>query len=188
MPYANMPGTVEFTEFAVNFAANVKQLLKERAMTEGQIPINAGDLPIDTVTLEESNVYTGYLRRASVSPKPDRNGNVFCALQLEVAQGDFEGVTVQMNYLPLPQALSSDMTKAQKIKAQNLSAPFGRFCRAFKIHGMIPPVSLTDPRSVGIFQEWITQFYDSIGKFTVRNQEFPEGSGRMRSGVSDFVF
>ncbi len=120
-------------------------------------------------------------KKAVINPKADRNGNTFAQLSIEVASGDFEGKTVQMNYLPLPKVVTEGMSKAERIKASDLGVPFQRFCRAFKITGHMP----TDREA---WQDWISQFYESHGKFTVRNQEYPEGSGRMRSGVSDFIF
>lgn len=155
---------------------------------DGGIPINAGDLPIDTVKLEESDVYVGTLEKVVVSARPSKNGVLFCAVQCAVSQGDYEGVTVTINYLPLPIAVHPNASKKEKIYAQNTSAAFGRFCRSFKIKGEIPKVSLSDSESVQRFQEFISKFYGNEGKFMIRNQEFPEGSGRMRSGVSDFVF
>ena len=158
-------------------------------MAEGEIPINPQDLPIDTTPLEESNVYTGYFRRATVSPKPSKGGLVFAALQFEVAEGDFEGRTVMMQYMPLPVKVTDTMNKAQRIRAIDAThVPFGRFARAFGIKSNnMPEVTLAAPDSLGRWQEWISQFYDQTGKFTIRNQEFPEGSGRLRSGVNDFV-
>ena len=156
-------------------------------MNEGHIPIDINDLPIDTVPLDESAVYTGILKRATVSPRPDKNGYAFAAIQLEVTEGPYEGRTVMGNYLPLPVSIHEDMSKAERIRAMDKSVAFARFCRAFRVKGTMPPVSHADPTSLADWQEWITQFYDNTGKFTIRNQEFPEGSGRLRSGVSDFV-
>jgi len=157
-------------------------------MSNGEIPINVGDLPIDTVLLEESGVYPAALERATVSMKLSKKGVLFCAVQVSVTEGDFEGQMLTINYLPLPVAVGADATKRERIQALNQSAAFGRFCRSFKITGAMPPVSLTNPDSIRAWQDWIEKYYGNNGKVTVRNQEFPEGSGRMRSGLSDFVF
>ena len=157
-------------------------------MTDGYIPTNVEDLAVDTVPLEESAVYSGLLRKATINPKVDKNGYIFAALQLEITDGDYEGRTVMMNYLPLPTPFTDDMSKAERIKAQDKSTTFARFCRAYGIKGKMPAVALHDRDSIASWQEWVTRFYGNNGKFTVRNQEFPEGSGRLRSGVSDFVF
>ena len=72
--------------------------------------------------------------------------------------------------------------------AQNNNAAFSRFAKSFKISGPIPPVSLEHPESIQAFQDHISKAYGNRGKFMVQNQEFPQGSGRMRSSISDFVF
>ena len=150
-------------------------------MSEGHIPVGSGDLPIDVTPLDESAVYNGILKRVVISPRLDKNGNTFCQATFEVADGDFEGKTVMMNYLPLPTLVDADMSKADRIRTRDRGVPFERFCRAFKISGDMPS-------NHEEWQDWISQFYESMGKFTIRNQEFPEGSGRLRSGVSDFIF
>lgn len=157
-------------------------------MSNGEIPINAGDLPVDTVLLEESGVYPCTLERATVSMKPSKKGVLYCAVQVSVTEGDFEGQMLTINYLPLPVAVGPDASKKERILAMNVSAPFGRFCRSFKITGVIPSVSLSNPDSIRNWQDWIEKFYGNNGKVTIRNQEFPEGSGRQRSSLSDFVF
>ena len=157
-------------------------------MTEGQIPINAEDLPIDTVPMDESSVYTGELTKATLSPKLDKRDDMFCAVQVAVMEGDFEGRTVMLNWLLLPIPLSPDMNKRERVQAIDKSTSFGRFAKSFGIKGKIPSVDIRNSESVSEWQDWISQFYGNQGKFTVRNQEFPEGSGRMRSGINDFVF
>jgi len=154
----------------------------------GQIPVNAGDLPIDVVTMEESGIYVGILKQVVINPKLSKKQQIiFCMASLEVAEGDYEGRTVNHNYIPLPVAVTPDMNKAQRIRAIDLSVPFRRFSAAFRITGIIPPVkSLADAEGIRAWHEWISKFYGNQAKFQIRNQEFPEGSGRMRSGVSDF--
>jgi hypothetical protein len=156
-------------------------------MADGMIPINLDDLPIDTVAMDDSQVYTGEFTKSTMSPKLDKSGNMFCAIQVAVTEGDFEGRTVMRQWLPMPVAISADMTKRERILAQDRSVTFTRFCRAFGIKGKMPSVAL-DADSVSTWQDWISQFYGNLGKFTVQNQEFPEGSGRVRSGINDFVF
>lgn len=157
-------------------------------MSEGAIPVNLEDLPIEGTPLDESEVYTGELVKSTVSPKTDKRGNVFVNLQVVVTEGDAEGKTVMLNYLPLPVPMLEEMTKRDKMRAEDISVAFARFCRSFGIRGRMPQVDLSDPESIGVWQDWISQFYGRIGKFTVKNQEFPEGSGRLRSGISDFLF
>jgi len=157
-------------------------------MSEGQIPVGSGDLPIDTPPMDESQVYTGSLMRVTLSPKLDKRGGMFSAVQVEVLEGDFEGFTVMQNYLPLPVAVDESMPKAERLRAMARGVSFERFCRAFGIKGAMPIPRLGDSESCTAWQDWIATFYGNNGKFTVKNQEFPEGSGRQRSGVSDYVF
>lgn len=152
------------------------------------IPVNAGDLPIDAVQMEESQVYPATLEKVVVASKLSKRGVVYCAVQVSIPEGDYEGMTVALNYLPLPIGVRSDATKKEKIAAQNQSAAFGRFCRSFKITGQVPAVSLASAESINRFHDFMSKFYGNRGKVMIRNQEFPEGSGRQRSGISDFVF
>jgi|SRR5882724_1738698 len=156
-------------------------------MAEGEIPINPGDLPIDSISLDDSLVYAVSLVKGIVNPKADKSGFIFCKLQYEVAEGDYEGMTVMQNWLRLPVALTANPSKKELVQKTNMNAPFGRFCRAFRITHVMPPVRLEDRESIEAWQEWIEKAYGNIGKVTIQNQEFPEGSGRMRSGIADFV-
>jgi hypothetical protein len=153
---------------------------------EGGIPINVGDLPVNEINLEESQIYSGSLDRVAVALKESKRGLLYCAVQCTVTEGDYEGMTVGTNYLALPIGVRDDASKKEKIYAQNnANAKFGRFCRAFKIKGEAPAVSLSNPDSIQAFQDWIAKSYGNVGKFQVQNQEF---NGRMRSGIADFVF
>jgi hypothetical protein len=158
-------------------------------MEEGMgIPVNMGDLPIDSAAMEDDKVYNGELKKITLARKKDKNGKTYCALQIEVVDGDFEGYTVMRNYLPLPIAVTEDMNKAQRIRAQQTSVDFGRFARAFGLKGEMPHVDPFSDDSVANWQEYMDQFIGRTGKFTIENQEFPEGSGRQRPGIRDFVF
>ena len=162
-------------------------------MSEGHIPVNAGDLPIDTPALDESGVYNVTLKRVVLSPKRSNpkdgsEGVMFCKLQTVVTDGDFEGAFLPLNYLPLPMPILPGMSRGELYQATKLSVGFGRFCRAFRITGTIPDVDLLDIDSINGWQDWIAQFYEAQGKVTIRNQEFPVGSTRMVSGIQDFIF
>lgn len=154
----------------------------------GQIPVNTGDLPIEAIVMDDSLVYTGELTKFVISPKLDKHGNVFGAITLQVLTGDYEGMVCQGNYLPLPRRVGPDADKRDRIAAHNISVSFGRFCRAFNIIDEFPQVDSSNPDTYGAFQAKIEQHYGKSGKFNIQNQEFPSGSGKMRSGVKDFVF
>lgn len=153
-------------------------------MSEGQIPVNAEDLPLETALLEESEVYTAEFTKFALAMKLDKQGGMYGAAQFVVTDTDYEGQTLMLNWLPLPTSVHPDASKRERIAAQNRSVTFGRFCKAFKITGRIPSVNLHDSDSMSAFQDWISQFYGNTGKITVRNQEF---NGRLRSGVNDFL-
>lgn len=159
---------------------------------DGEIPVNAGDLPIDAPEMDDAGVYTGELKKFTVSPKLDKNDKVYGSLQVEVTQGDFEGYTVMMNYLPLPIRVGENASKGQQVRATLNNVAFGRFVRGFGIKGEIPSVKSVNgqPSREGVqaFTEFMDMFIGNTGKFTIQNQEFPAGSGRMRPGVKDFVF
>ena len=127
-------------------------------------------------------------KRATLSPKLSKKDVLFCSAQFEIVEGDYEGATLMINYLPIPIAITPDDSKAARFQKSRLNEAFGRFCRAFKIVSKMPPVSITDPESYSRWQEWISEFYENTGKVTIQNQEFPVGSGRLRSSVNDFVF
>lgn len=152
------------------------------------IPVNPSDLPTDQVTLEESQVYPAILEKVAVSMKPSKRGVLYCAVQVSIPSGDYEGIILMQNYLPLPIGTHPNASKKEKVFAQNTSASFARFAKSFKINKMLPPVNLARPETVQAFQDEIAKFYGNSGKIMVQNQEFPEGSGRRRSSVSDYVF
>lgn len=154
---------------------------------EQGIPVDPGSLPIEGVVLDESLIYAGALKRATVAPKLSKGGLMFCGITCEVMEGDYEGVSVSMNYLPLPIPLGNNPNAAQKVQAQQASFMFGRFAIAYKLKGTMPRVSLANAESLARWQDWMSQFYNNIGKFTVQNQAFPEGSTTMRSNIRDFI-
>jgi hypothetical protein len=152
---------------------------------DGMIPVGSGDFPIDVPALEESGVYTVRLMKVALSPKLDKRDLMYCALQTEVAEGDYEGYVLMRNYLPLPIAVPESASKAAKFQAQRISVDFERFCQAFKIKSAMPVVKgVNDTEGKALWHEWISQFYGNIGKVTIQNQEF---QGRTRSGINDFV-
>lgn len=150
------------------------------------IPVD--NLPIDSTPMDESSVYKAGLDKVTLSPKLDKSGGIFCAVQVVVNEGDFEGRTVRSNWVPLPMAVPEDATKRDKILAADRAVMFGRFCRSFGIRGNMPEVRLVDSESVTAWNEWIGKFYGNVGRVTIRNQEFPSGSGRMNAGINDFIF
>lgn len=152
---------------------------------EGFIPTNAGDLPIEQVVLDDDVAYPVELEKVTLSLKTDKNGLLFCALQVAVIEGDYEGSRLMRNYLRLPVPIYADMRKKDRIAAQNNSADFGRFCRAFKIKGQVRYVTdVRDESEREAFTEWMSANIGNTGQVTVDNSEW---QGRMRSAIKDFV-
>lgn len=159
-------------------------------MSDGHIPVNAEDLPIDAVMLDDSLVYRMSLQKAMFPVKKSKKDVLFIGMSFQVVEGDYEGQTVNLNYMPLPVPVFEDMKKSDRIQAQNNSAAFGRFCRAFGIRGSLDElykVTLEDQDSQRAASEWFDKHIGKVGSVTIANQEFPEGSGRQRSSVKDFV-
>lgn len=152
------------------------------------IPVNLSDLSVDAPVMEESQVYSAVLEKVAVSMKPDKGGRVFCSVQCSIPDGDYEGYVVQTNWLVLPYGVRPDASKRAKIQQQKDCAPFTRFARSFRITGTPPVVSLGRPESIQAFQDWIAKSYGNRGKIMIQNQEFPQGSGRKRSGINEWIF
>lgn len=158
-------------------------------MTDGQIPVNPEDYNLFETPLDESSIYVTTLDKVTLSPKRDKNGYCYCAIQVIVADGDFEGKTVTMNYLPLLVPFEPGMSKREMIAAQDKSAVFARFAKAYKVGGPIAYVTdPTDPEQRERFTEWMSKYIGNTGKVTVVMNEFPVGSGRRRPNINDFVF
>lgn len=189
--YANAGGDELYGQFGETFNYKLQHDKKVHKMADEEfqgIPINPSDLPIDAVTMEESQVYPAILEKATIAMRLSKKDVLYCAVQVSIPDGDYEGMIVSANYLALPIPLRPESTKKDKIHATNIGAPFARFSRSFKLPGGMPQVSLARPDTVQAWQKWIAKAYGNRGKIMIKNQEFPEGSGRMRSGISDFVF
>ena len=160
---------------------------------EGHIPVNLDDLPIDTIQMDESLVYKGELTRITLSPKPSKNNMIYCAIGITVTEGDFEGKTATSNYLPIPVSVPENATKKERIQILDNNQTFMRFVRSFGIGGKMPPVWVNevggvDTDALQTWNDWASTYKGhSCRGFTIRNQEFPEGSGRLRPNIVDFV-
>jgi len=154
------------------------------------IPVNFGDLPIESAVLEDDRPYKVELTKVTLALKTDKNGNVYCAIQCAVLDDDYEGLPINRSYLALPIGVSADAPKKMRIRVQNHNAPFGRFVRSFKLKSSKPMPAVLDVRDEvarTAWQEYMEQFIGAHGEVTVENSEFPAGSGRVRSAINDFV-
>jgi hypothetical protein len=150
-----------------------------------RIPMGPEDLPIESTPLDDSLIYTGVIRAVNLSPKLDKRGNNYFSVQCEVLEpDDFAGKTVMHQYIPVPVELMENDDKATRMRKLDSSVSMGRFCKAFDIKNPGVVEESGPERWNAILQANI----GNVGKFSVRNQEFPEGSGRIRSSINDFVF
>lgn len=158
-------------------------------MEESGIPINASDLPINAPTLEDDLIYEGTLEKVAIALKLDKNDNIYCSVKCSIVNNDvYEGLDVTLNYLRLPIPIAPDAGKKLRVRAQVHNAPFGRFVKAFKLKGVVPEVNdVRNNEQREKFTQWIESFYGNQGAFSVSNEEFPVGSGRMSSKIKDFT-
>lgn len=159
---------------------------------EGYIPVNPEDLPTSSALLDESEIYQVALKRIAISPKADKNNKAYCAVMVEVVSGDFEGATLVKNYLQMPWYLRPEvMTKRELYAATKQTEQFGRLAKCFKFKGSLPPELIPGADNYeavrAAWDEYFKMFYDNVGSVTIENSEFPQGSGRKRSALLDFI-
>lgn len=148
------------------------------------IPVNPEDLPSNDVVLDDGAAYRVELKGVTLSPKTDKNGKYYCAIKTEVNEGDYEGFTLTMNYLPLPYTIPASSDKKTQIRHQNDVARFSRFCKCFGINKTFPGVKLGNAESMREWQDFVSRFVGNPGAVTVRNEDF---NGRTVSRLSDFI-
>jgi len=170
----------------------------------GGIPVNIGDMPIAAVDMEESGIYETRLKALQFGKNLlSQKGVAFCQAQFEVVSGDYEGYTVFLNYLPIPVPIPAEgdlitlvdgsqrsATKGDRIRAINNNIAFAKMAQVFGVDKSMPAL---DPRSIESRDAWLAWAQEQVdrglvGKISIKNQEFPTGSGRRTPNVNDFVF
>ena len=149
----------------------------------GGIPINYGDLPTEGTVLDEGQPYRAELTKIALSLKRDKNNMMFCAVEVSVTEGDYEGKTLNRNYLRLPIAPRDGSAKEMN-RVKDMNEQFGRFCRAFKISGTPPELLFGDAESMARWHDFMSQFYGNQALVTIKNEEY---QGRVTSRLNDFV-
>lgn len=135
------------------------------------IPVDPDSLPTSYAVMDETMVYTGFIHEANLAE--DKNGKPYLAVNIEVTQPEeWVGKRVNDNYLPIPGAVTPQMKAGERRQVEERGVRFARFCKAFN-----PPRPVNTETMLG-----------ATGKFTIRNEEFPEGSGEMRPRVSGYVY
>jgi len=155
------------------------------------IPVNPEDLPIEAPYIDDTSaVYHVELNRI-VGPKADKNGLMFFGINTTITEGDYEGFMIGKNYIKLPIPMPPDAKKRERVQVDRHNSDFGRFARAFKPRGALAPLfnltTLNDSDAVARAREYLEQCIGNSAAVTVENSEFPQGSGKMRSAINDFV-
>jgi hypothetical protein len=153
------------------------------------IPINLSDLPTEAVIIPDDRMYKVQLEKVTLAMKVDKNDHMYVAVRCTVVEDeDYEGLPVERNYLALPLGVAADAPRKVKFAVQNHNAPFGRFVKAFKITGELPPIlDVRDAEARQAVTDFFEKFYGNIGTVSVETREFPVGSGRMTTNIRDFV-
>jgi hypothetical protein len=162
---------------------------ENREMADGRIPVNAADLPVESILMETDKVYQGMLTKVALAGKLDKSGNVWASIEVEVTGGDYEGTKVDKNYIRIPENKYASDLRGEQIRKHNKGVEWGQFCKAFGITG--EPIDGypedLDAEAFRNFQEWIEPFLGNPSKvgFTVTDNEF---GGRKRSVINQFLF
>jgi hypothetical protein len=152
-------------------------------MSDGAIPLNYGDLPTEGTILTEGEPYRAELTRVAAAVKKDVSGHMYCAVEVCVVEGEYEGKVLNRNYLRLPVAPKDSGVKEMN-RVKDLNEQFGRFCHAFKITGEAPPLKFGDAESYARWHDWMSQFYGNQAAVTIKNEEY---QGRTTSRLNDFI-
>jgi len=136
-----------------------------------RLPVSMGDLPTSREPWDEDITYSGIIRDIKPSASPDKNGNMFFGIKVEVTEPeDRRGQKVTDNYIPVPPEVEGSSTDSERRAAMDVGVRLGRLATAAKIN--------TDDTD------------DLLGaeiQFTVKNEEYPEGSGQQMPKVLDYM-
>ena len=137
-----------------------------------RIPLAVDDLPTDTEPLDPSLVYTGTIKTLIKTDKVDKQGGQFLKGSVTITEPEeWSGKVAFDNYIPLPMEITSDMNDKERRLAKERGVKLGRLSASAKMKG----------------QPHLSEYLDREVQFTIRNQEYPEGSGRMTSSIQDYL-
>lgn len=146
------------------------------------IPVDIDKLPSSPKPLDDSQVYRVRCTLCEPSPRPDKNGRYYLRLGFSViAPEEYRGRVIFDNYVRLPvlkEQLRNELGREptpQEIEDEAYrTTRLVRLVRAFTVPH--------DSNGIDM-----TKILGREGLVTVRNEEFPVGSGEIRSRVKDYV-
>jgi hypothetical protein len=145
------------------------------------IPIDMDNVPTSQSPLDESLTYRVVLRRIDLSPKTDKNGDKYYRVDTEVISGEYKGRHVGDAYIrhPITRGMLRDMLKrepndSEMREASDKGVRFAQLVKCFSV----PYTSQGIDPEHGIGRE---------GNVTIKNEEFPVGSGELRSRVNVYM-
>lgn len=145
------------------------------------IPVDMDQVPTSQPPLDESLTYNVVLKKIEVAGKKDKNGDSYFKVACEVTDGDFKGRSVADNYIRIPVAVSSleatlgrRPTEFDVRQAQEKGIRFAQLVKCFTIPYTAKGIEV----QAGVGR---------TGKVTVKNEEYPEGSGDLRSRIATYL-
>lgn len=100
------------------------------------IPVNPANYNTEPEPMDVGISYTVQIVKCELSPKQDKNGNNYFAVETEVLQPEeYAGVSLSRNYIavppPIPPELPDGSNRGVIRKAKNAGVMFSRFCHCF---------------------------------------------------------
>jgi hypothetical protein len=145
------------------------------------IPVDMNDVPDRQSPLDESLVYRFVLRKIDLVEKRDKNGDRYCKVDTEVISGDYKGRHIPDNYVRIPVGTAELETrlgrKPSEFEAREAGDKGVRFAQLVKCFTVPFTPKGIDPQN-GLGRE---------GNVTIKNEEYPQGSGDMRSKVNQYL-
>jgi hypothetical protein len=153
--------------------------LEEHSMT--MIPIDMDQVPTSQSPLDESLTYRVILRGIDMSPKSDKNGDKYYKVKCEVVSGEYKGRPVGDPYIrkPIPrgelkQILGHEPSDSEMREASDKGVRFAQLVRCFAIPYTAQGIDVAH----GVGRE---------GNVTIKNEEYPLGSGELRSKINVYM-
>lgn len=136
-----------------------------------RLPVLMGDLPTSREPWDEDLTYAGIIRSIKNSANPDKNGNMFFGISVEVLEPeDRRGQKIGDNYIPLPPEIGPDASDIERRNSLDVAVRLGRLAASAKVAG-----DDTD---------------DLLGaevQFTIKMEEFPVNSGQHIPKIADYM-